>query len=957
MADVDWLADILWPDHPPAAPDAALQNLIFRLRGQLRDRGVEDALRVVTAAPGYSLVVDRSEVDSLLFTDRCREVEALVATDPATAVETFDSAESLWQGKAYGEFSDRPWVRSEVEALGQMRVHAAEVAAEALLRIGHAAEAAARLAAIADEHPYRESLHLLRMQALWRADRAADALEVYRTLRQRLSVDLGTEPAQRVQDLHTRILTGAPPPTVTPSIPTPSASGATAEEATGSIIGRTDDLAELEQRLGDSGMVTVVGPGGVGKTALVRRFVRDRNDVWFTELSAVSTSDAVVHSVVSATGVTVRRDLDVLDALTESLVPRTGLLVLDNCEHVADTAAELARTLRDRCRGVTILATSRVALGIDGEQVAVLEPLDTPSPGSSAASIAESPSVQLFCARAHARDRRFALSDDNASAVAEICRRLDGLPLGLELAATKARAIPPEVLVQRLQWRFRILRGARATAPRHRSLHALVDWSYGLLSEAGRTLFDTLAVFPSRFDLDDAEELAQSTGALARPDVADAVAELVDTSMLTVESGGYRMLETLRAFGIRQLEDSERLEEVRAEHAAWVADWLAPLGRDLFGPGHVAAAARVTTRLDDIRAAIECVADRDPQMASRLLEGVIPYLELTMSTEVTGWARRVIARLPSPDVHCDGAAAWAVAASGARFDGDLSAAERHARRGLASQPAPALEAFLLMMLEEVALFQGDADTALLRAHAVRDAAVAAQMSGVAHMAAATTVLVRVYQGQASGDGGCSGDQCTVAIELAATCDSSGEDVVAAWCRYVAGECILDSDPARAATLLDASIAEARRNGDRYLLGVAMVSRASIEARHGSPETAAELFVDVVAHWRDAGNWTHQWVSLRTVADILARLDRLEPAALLLGAIRQTGEVRGADVFGEDADRLDHLDELLRARLGDRVVDELTRQGASFAPTDVASYAVNALQAVPVHPTGQSAPSS
>ncbi|WP_040532639.1 BTAD domain-containing putative transcriptional regulator, partial [Gordonia rhizosphera] len=875
VADVDWLADILWPDHPPAAPDAALQNLIFRLRGQLRDRGVSDALRVVTAAPGYSLVVDRSDVDSLLFMDRCHNAEALVATDPAAAVETVDAAESLWQGRAYGEFSDQPWVRSEVEALGQMRVHTAEVAAEAQLRTGHAAEAATRLAAIADEHPYRESLHLLLMQALWRADRAADALEVYRTLRQRLSVDLGTEPAQRVQDLHTRILSGAPSRSVAQATP------AGAEEVTGSIIGRTDDLAELEQRLGDSGMVTVVGPGGVGKTALVRRFVRDRDNVWFTELSAVSTPDAVVHSVVSATGVTVRRDLDVLDALTESLVPRTGLLVLDNCEHVADTAAELARTVRGRCRGVTILATSRVALGIDGEQVSVLEPLDTPSPGASASSIAESPSVQLFCARAHARDRRFALTDENASAVAEICRRLDGLPLGLELAATKARAIPPEVLVQRLQWRFRILRGARATAPRHRSLHALVDWSYGLLSEASRRLFDTLAVFPSRFDLDDAEELAESTGALARPDVADAVAELVDTSMLAVESGGYHMLETLRAFGIRQLEDSEHLEAVRAAHAAWVADWLAPLGRDLFGPGHVAAAARVTTRLDDIRAAIECVTDRDPQVASRLLEGVIPYLELSMSTEVTGWARRVIARLPSPDEHGDGAAAWAVAAGGARFDGDLSAAERYARTGLASQPAPAVEAYLLMMLEEVALFQGDADTALLRAHAVQDTAVAAQMAGVAHMAAATTVLIRVYQGQASGDGGCSGDHCTVAIELAATCDSSGEDVVAAWCRYVAGECILDSDPVRAATLLDSSIAEAKRNGDRYLLGVAMVSRASIEARHGSPEMAAELFVDVVGHWRDAGNWTHQWVSLRTVVDILARLDRFEPAALLL----------------------------------------------------------------------------
>ncbi|MEE3852571.1 BTAD domain-containing putative transcriptional regulator [Gordonia sp. LSe1-13] len=927
-ADVDWLAEILWPRTLPANPESALHNLVFRLRAQLRDRGAGERLRIVTAAPGYSLKVDRADLDSLLYMDRFRAGCAVADADPIAALASFDAAEQLWRGTPYGEFADEPWARADVEALEQVRARLAEASAEALLRSGNPVDAASRLDGVAAEHPYRESVHLLRMQALWQADRPADALEVYRQLRQRLSTDLGTEPAASVRALHEEILAGEHPPERPRRV--------AARPVEQRIIGRTAELADLAARLRPGALVTVLGPGGVGKTALVRELGRHRETVWTAELAGVQTADDVVHSVASATQSAPRRDLTALDALVESLSTRAGLLILDNCEHVADAAADVARAVTARCRDVAVVATSRVPLGVDVEQVWVLDPLAVPSPDASPAETAQAPAVRLFCARAAARDNGFELTDGNHAAVAEICRRLDGLPLGVELAATKTRAIPPAALVDRLQWRFRILRSARGGDPRHRSLHALVDWSYTLLTDPARILFDTIAVFPSRFDLDDAETLADMSGVMDRVDVADAIAELVDTSMLSADGTDYRMLETLRVFGIQELADRGGLASTRAAHAQLTADRIAPLGRELFGPGHVEAATVVATHLDDVRQAVDHACDHDPALGERLLQGVIPYLELTMSTEVTEWSRRVRAARDSAADKADGSgAAWAIAAAGARFDGDLSAAKDHVRTGLSCRPAPAVAVYLHMMSVEVGLFQGDLDMMYRCAENFRGAANDADMPGAGRMADLCVLLMDSYRGE-----GTAAHQAS--LRIADTCAAAGEITVAAWARYCAGECILDTDPASAADLLDDAIAGAQRNGDRYLLGVALVSRASIEARSGQPEIAARLFSDVLCHWRDAGNWTHQWVSLRTVVDVLIRLDRGDAAAELLGAIRRSDEITGAGAYGTDAQRLDAALRGLRADLGDEVLETLMKRGAARSASDVVASALAAL---------------
>ncbi len=941
VADVDWLTDILWPDAPPATPESALHNLVFRLRTTLRRRQVDGRLRVVTTAPGYTLIVDRTDVDALLFDDTVARAVAVVDAEPQLAVDLLDQAESLWHGTPYGEFADCAWAQPEVGALLERRVLAAETAADALVTLGRPEDAYVRLLPFVDDHPYREGLHLRVMAALWRTDRAAEALDAYQRLRRRLAEDLGTDPAPSVRELHARILDGDPPPRrvrgdrrPAGTVAVPHTEIGAANHDSGQLIGRDADLTGLTATVRGRGVVTVLGPGGVGKTALVRHHVRSASDrpVWFAELAAVASRDAVVHLVASATGLSMRRDVAALDALTGALTGRRGLLVLDNCEHVLEAAVELVVALQDRCPDITVLATSRVPLGIAAEQIISLDPLPVPDVDAAPAAIESSDAVRLFCVRARARDPRFELNEATAPAIAEICRRLDGLPLGVELAATKARAIPPAVLVDRLHWRFRVLRGPRGIAPRHRSLHALVDWSYGLLSDPARGLFDVLSIFPSRFGLDDAEFLAAATGVLDREDVADAMAELVDACMVSVDPGGYLLLETLRAFGIDALASRDALDGARCAHTAWVADWLGPLGCEVYGRGHLDAARLVDARLDDVRQAIDHASAHDPALADTILQGSIPFLELTMSPEVTAWARMLIDRHDDSSL---GSAVWAVSAGGARFDGDLPTARRCTRRGLDAGPDPSVRVYLHMMLVDIGLFQGDLDAALDDARTFRELALAAGMPGAAHMADISALLIRAYRGE---------DAYPAARSLEIACATAGEDVVAAWCRYVSGECLLDADPGRARQLLEGAIESARRHGDRYLLGVAMASRASIEARSGATDAAARSYVEVLEHFRQAGNWTNQWVTLRSVIDVLVDLGRCEQAALILGATRRAHEAAGSDPFGNDVERLGSVENRIRAALGEAVTDDLVATGAATAPSDVVDIAVTSLRA-------------
>jgi non-specific serine/threonine protein kinase len=376
----------------------------------------------------------------------------------------------------------------------------------------------------------------------------------------------------------------------------------------------------------ESRLVTLTGTAGVGKSRLARRVAglhgrTFRDGVSFVDLDDVTDQTLVVEAVAGALGVPEHSGRDAESALLGFVAGREMLLVMDNCGHVAETVTELLRDLLRAASGLHVLATSREVLGVPGEMTYRVEPLPVPASGDPAGAIEVSPAVALFVERASAAVHGFRLGTEDLATVVEICRRLDGIPLALELAAAQLRVMSPSELAARLDDRFGILTSRRGTAvPRHRTLRAAVEWSYELCDKVERQLWQRLSVFAGDFDLNDAEEVC-ADDLLTRLDVVEAMRGLVDKSILSVQVQGgstrFRLLDTLRRFGLDRLRegaeegDDHRLDEVqlRARHLAWYADLACQFEAEWFGPHETEWVARMTAELSDIRAALAFAAD------------------------------------------------------------------------------------------------------------------------------------------------------------------------------------------------------------------------------------------------------------------------------------------------------------------------------------------------------------
>lgn len=416
-----------------------------------------------------------------------------------------------------------------------------------------------------------------------------------------------------------------------------------------SFVGRGDEVALLSDALQTRRLVTLLGPGGVGKTRLsveVARSVGDlfEDGVWIVGLDAVRDPEAVGHSMLAELSIRPLPGRAPLEALVAGLTQRRVLVVVDNCEHLVAAVAPLVRALLDRCPELTVLATSRVPLGVAGEQVWPVSPLAS-----------DEDAVELFISRALQSDPGFDASTSR-DAMAALCSRLDRMPLAIELAAARVRALAPAELLARLDGQFRLLRAARAVSSneseeRHRTLVTTVDWSYQLLDERSQEVFAQLCVFTGSFDLDAAVALCAGPD-LDELDVIDAVATLVDHSMISTEGVGtrtsYRMLETIRAFGLIRLEDRGTQDDARRRHADWIAAYAAELLRGLlsFDAG---LAMRSLTDLDrcwaELRAAVHWAITADEAEIAVGLVGAFHSTECVWRdrAEVGGWAEQVLA--------------------------------------------------------------------------------------------------------------------------------------------------------------------------------------------------------------------------------------------------------------------------------------------------------------------------
>ncbi|MFI0355190.1 AfsR/SARP family transcriptional regulator [Actinomadura sp. 9N407] len=612
----DRLIDDLWGDHPPRNPSGTLQARVSQLRKALGDRDL-----VVFRPPGYALQAPAGAVDAERFeTLIVRAGEAGEAGDPRVKAGLLADALALWRGPAFADFGDAEFARAAIAGLEERRLAALEELAATRLRLGEHARVAGELAELVERHPSRERLRAAYMHALYLAGRQSEALATYQDLRENLAEELGLDPGPEVMALHQAILTQDPALAVTVPVagrPRTNVPGSRSE-----LIGRERAAAEARALLKTDRLVTLTGPGGVGKTRLALEVaaVATRPDasypdasypdgVWLVELAPGNPADvaALADTVAGVLGV---RDepgpASPVERLASVLKARRTLLVLDNCEHVIATAAELAARLLAAAPELRILATSREPLGIEGERLQVVPPLDLPGPG------AEEPerfsAVRLFVARAAAAAPGFALDERTAGPVATICRRLDGIPLALELAATRVRALGVTELAARLDDRFRVLAAGRRDAPaRQRTLRAVIDWSWELLEEPERLLLRRLAVHADGCALEAAERVCGEP----ELDVVGLLAGLVDRSLVTVTHDGearYRLLESVAAYGLERLREAGEEQEIRHRHArhyAGLAERVAPLLR---GTGQRDAIERLDREGANLSAALEWAA-------------------------------------------------------------------------------------------------------------------------------------------------------------------------------------------------------------------------------------------------------------------------------------------------------------------------------------------------------------
>jgi predicted ATPase/DNA-binding SARP family transcriptional activator len=949
---VDVLADRLWGEG--GLPDdvaGAVQTHVSRTRRLLAG----GAAALVTAEGGYRLDVAADDVD-------VRRFERLVAagldrraTDPEAAVDGLDAALALWRGPAWAEFADWDDARAEASRLGELRLQAHEERAEALLVLGRQDEALIALPALVADDPRRERVRALLMRALYQAGRQAEALREYASYRRSLAEELGLDPSPALRELERAILDHSLPPVggrfggtaagaVTVTVPGDGrdARGIRGHDDHGGdaavielprapnrLIGREATRAALVELVAGHRVVTLAGPGGMGKTRVALEVAWDvarrGRRVVLCELAPLARGDEVAAAVATALGI--EPTVAAASAggsgagLARALRHEDLLLVLDNCEHVVDAAAALTERLVAGTPSVTVLATSRERLAVAGEWVHALGPL------------ADDDALALFVERAQAVRDGFAASDADHGDLLYICHRLDGLPLALELAAARTQALSVRAIADALSQRFRFLTGGRRAEQRHRSLLEAVRWSFDLLDGEERDLCERLAVCVGGFTV----EAAAAVAGLDPVDAAELVARLVERSLVTPGSatgggaaggvagdhGGHRptprfgMLETVRQYGLDRLAEQRRLAAVQRAHARYFVGWAQRQRRALGDPARAGRVfAEVDEELPNLRAAHAWLAEvADHTAAAELHAALYWFALMAFRPEVCTWAEADLANVPADDPRR--ADLLAATCNGRWQRGDVTGAREAVEQGLALAPEGSwVRCVLMSNLANLTGRTGDVPKAVALFDEVR---VLTDDLGDP-MATAINRFQRLLYGSLAGEPS-TVDDAEAWVEEA---EAEGNPLVACWARYAAGEVVGDDDPDRARRHIDAALRWALDSGCWFVAGAAGVTSASLEARHGDPRRAAASYRHLLDLWRRGALRPIESTMLRHVAELLAASGHADAAALLHGAVTSS-EV--APPFGPDAARQAELAGRLRARLGDAAFAEAVARGA------------------------------
>jgi len=879
----DRLMEALWGDDPPSRAANALQVHVHGLRKLL---GRE---RLETRGSAYVLRVEPGELDAERFDGLLQQARA--AEDPAARIELIGAALGLWRGAPLSDLADAPFAQLESQRLEEARLAALELRIEAELALGLDDGLVAELEGLAAAHPYRERLRAQLMVALYRAGRQADALDAFQQARRVLVDELGIDPSRELQDLERAILrqdpsltAGAAPPRPAPELPA----------APTPLVGRRLELAAASAlfRGPDVRLLTLTGPGGIGKTRLALALAAELSDgfpggVWFVDLAPVFEPELVAATVAHTLGVD-ESSRPVAETIAEQLGDRSALLVLDNFEHVLDAAGLVSELLR-RAPRLRALVTSRSVLSLAGEHEYPVPPLPlpelvgTPEP----ASLGENEAVELFVTRARAARPDFRLTHGNADAVARICIELDGLPLALELAAARVKLLAPDAILARLAGRLDLLTTSGRDVPaRQQTLRAAIDWSYRLLEPDEQLLFSRLAVFAGGFTVAAAEAVCDAD--------LDSLTSLVDKSLVGDDGAGaeprFRLLETIREYARERLEASGDADELRRRHADHFLG-LAEQGEQAFAGGQDQEAwlERLEREHDNVRAALEWLG-RTGEVDRELRLGTALLLFWKVRGHLTEGRRRL-----------EDALARAVGADPARVAEALEAAGGLAYRQGDYDRSRALSEQSLALYRDL----GEAPSIARMLHELGSIELAeGHYEQALPMYEESVELVRQ-----------SGDRRRYSIglsNLGALMHELG-------------------DFTRALSLQEDALGIQREVGDRDAVAMTLHNLARTELRMGRPDRCRELLAESLHVSRELGYRELIAYCLEGFGEFAIAAGDDERAARLLGAADALFQRLGVPMHGSERESYDQAVVTLRASLGDDAFAAAEAAGRELDP--------------------------
>jgi predicted ATPase/DNA-binding SARP family transcriptional activator len=886
---VDELVDALWGSGPPASARKLVQVYVSQLR-----RSLPDTVRIVTKHGSYALEVEPELVDASRLERLVSEsASARREGNHALALSLAEQASKLWAGRPFGDLGYEDFLQSEAERLEELRLAALEERIDAQLALGRTAEALVEVLPLAAEHPLRERLHAQAMLSLYRAGRQPEALETFAAFRRRLDEDLGLEPGPELRELQRRILQQDPSLAVDRA---GDAAGALPQPPN-RLVGRERELEALAELLDrrDPRLIVLTGAGGTGKTRLAleaahRAAATYANGARLVELAPLGDPALLVPTIAQALDVADQVGDGSLDVLADTLRPQELLLLLDNVEHLRDSSPAFVELLA-RAPRVTLLVTSRTVLHLSGEHVFPVAPLD-----DEAAS-------ELFERRAQALHPAFRRTSENEAAIREICARVDGLPLAIELAAARVRTLAPDELLARLEERLSLLTGGPRDAPaRQQTLRETLDWSYDLLADAERRFLARLSVFPAGATLDAAVAVCLPDGDHGA--ALDLLERLLDASMVVAHDHGtgtrYTMLETVRQYAADRLHSFDA-EETDERHALWALDLAETAESELSGERQTQWFATLDAEHDSLRTALSHFDGHGEKEH-----------ELRLAVALSRF--------------------WYVR-------GHLAEGRHHLEAALAGADGlpPLLLRRALTAAGAIALLQGDYPAATAFSES---ALVAARDGGEPRFVAnALSNLGAIVL--AAGDHARAASVLEEAVSLAR---EAGDTRIAALAINNLGDLALTTgDYARARPLFEESHALLEARGDTANLARSSFNRGAVDLMLGDDEAAAARFRDGLLLARETDDQEDLAWCLEGFAALAAGHGDGERAATLLGAAGALLVRIGADYKPFERRLHESTESAARAACEPDAFAEATGRGASMPMDEVLDVAMSVSQ--------------